>query len=99
VNRLKYPYSIYKRPRKKGKPIFYSKFRNPKTGLYEACFSTGCKRRDDAVIWCEEQLSLLQKKQTSISFKEYIDGFWLPNSAYCQEKQSLFDRLGERNRI
>ena len=88
VNRLKRPYSIYRRPAKKGRDIYYAKFRDPQTSAYSVFRSTGCRRRDDAVIWCESHLSEQRQERENISFEKYVEGFWLPSGAYAQAKIS-----------
>ena len=88
VNRPKRPYSIYRRPAKKGRGIYYAKFRDPKTSAYNVFRSTGCRRRDDAVIWCEGHLSEQRQKRENILFEKYVEGFWLPSGAYAQAKIS-----------
>ena len=88
VNRPKRPYSIYRRPAKKGRDIYYAKFRDPKTSAYNVFRSTGCRRRDDAVIWCEGHLSEQRLKRENILFEKYVEGFWLPSGAYAQAKIS-----------
>jgi integrase len=88
VNRPRRPYSIYRRPAKKGRDIYYAKFRDPATSAYSVFRSTGCRRRDDAVIWCESHLSEQRQKRENIPFAKYVEGFWLPSGAYAQAKIS-----------
>ena len=88
MNRPKHPYSIYKRPTKKGRDIYYAKFRDPSTSAYSVFLSTGCRRRDDAVIWCERHLSEQSQKRENILFEKYVEGFWHPSGAYAQTKIS-----------
>jgi len=40
------------------------------------------------VIWCEGHLSEQRLKRENMSFRKYVEGFWLPSGAYAQAKTS-----------
>ncbi len=48
-------FSLYERPRKSGKPVFYVQFKKP-DGSYTSALSTGCISRKKAEEWAEEYL-------------------------------------------
>lgn len=84
--RPKSPYALYKRPAKKNKHIYYVRFRDPVTGKYKTAISTGCTRRDKAVLWADKYLRTKTEKSKNITFSEYVKGFWNLSGAYAQGK-------------
>jgi hypothetical protein len=52
MERRKRPYSIQKRPAAHHRHIYYVKFRD-ESGAYISAVSTGCTRRDEALLWAE----------------------------------------------
>ena len=84
MERRKSPYSIHKRPTKrKNRHVYYARFRND-VGGYDNAISTGCFNRDDAVRWCEKRLVEARERKTSITVKEFAEGFWKQSGAYAE---------------
>jgi hypothetical protein len=83
VNRLKRACALYRRPTKKGRHIYYAKIRDSETSVYRSFLSTGCTRRDEAVIWCEKHLAQRGQARNTLTFSDYVKGFWLPDGAYA----------------
>jgi len=84
MERRKSPYSIHKRPTKrKNRHVYYARFRND-VGGYNNAISTGCFNRDDAVRWCEKRLVEVRERETSLTLKEFAEGFWKPSGSYAE---------------
>ena len=77
------PYSIHKRPTtRKNRHVYYARFRD-EAGHYNSAISTGRTNRDDAVRWCEQRLRDGQERKTSITLKEFAEGFWKQSGPYA----------------
>jgi len=90
MERRKRPYSLYKRSIK-NKKIFYSRFRDPVTGKYKSGISTGCTRRDDAIVWSENHLQEAQEaagEKQNITIEELAQGFWNVNGEYAEGRRA-----------
>lgn len=86
MERRKNPYSIHKRPTKrKNRHVYYARFRD-ESGIYTSAISTGCFNRDDAVRWCEKRLVARREHKTSITLKDFAEGFWKPSGSYAEAK-------------
>jgi hypothetical protein len=85
MERQKRPYSIQKRPAVKHRHIYYAKFRDA-AGNYHTAVSTGCRRIDDAVRWCEARLRKSVENTDSITLAEYAQGFWEPTAAFATDR-------------
>jgi integrase len=85
MERRKRPFSLNRRPTtKKHRFVYYCRFRDPETQAYRSAISTGCSRRDDAVLWAEAALHQVQERIDNTTFSMYGDGFWDLQGAYAQ---------------
>ena len=88
MERRKSPYSIHKRPTtRKNRHVYYARFRD-EAGQYNNAVSTGCTNRDDAVRWCELRLKKTQERKTSITLKDYAEGFWKRSGPYAEGRMA-----------
>ena len=86
MERRKNPYSIHKRPTKgKNRHVYYARFRS-ESGKYTSAISTGFFNRDDAVRWCEKRLVERGEHKTSITLKDFAEGFWKPSGSHAEAK-------------
>ncbi|MDA3947863.1 MAG: hypothetical protein PF508_01450, partial [Spirochaeta sp.] len=75
-------YSIYKRKRKKGRPLMYVKFRG-RDGSYLPGRSSGETSRSAAETWAVNELSKGEVPVTKkVRFGQYADGFYDWNGRY-----------------
>lgn len=87
-------YSIYSRPRKKNKPIFYVQFKKP-DGAYTTAKSTGQTTRRAAVEWVENYLEKHGKPLPGrdVTFAAYAENFFDWNGAWATNKRVQGERL------
>jgi hypothetical protein len=83
VNRPKRSYALYRRPTRKGRSVYYAKFRDPETLACRSFASTGCTRRVEIVLWCERHLAERRQERENPMLSVYVKSFWLP-AAYAQ---------------
>lgn len=91
-------FSLYRRSRKNGKPVYYVQFKNP-DGTYQTGKSTGCTTKRDAIKWAE---SYLAKNGTpapgrKITFKEYSRDFFAWNGPWARDKRITGRRVSEQH--
>ncbi len=88
MERPKLAYSIHsKATKKRNRRIYYALFRD-EAGMYTSAISTGCTRRDDALLWAEHHLELREARRDSMTFAQYAEGFWKLEGSYAQRKLS-----------
>jgi hypothetical protein len=80
MERPKSLYSIHPRPTtKKNRWVYYAQFRD-EGGGYSTVVSTGYKRRDDAVRWCEVHI---QKSRESQEKRTELISIFPPSLRLC----------------
>lgn len=84
------PYSITKR---KESGRYYARFRLP-DGSWTNMRSTGCKKKGEAVAWCEEYLLKVGRPTSNrrISLQEYATGFFDPGGRYETRYNEIHER-------
>lgn len=84
----KEPYTIFKRPTKNGKNIYYYQFRK-EDGTRSSAKSTGCTTLASARIFCNKLYNSGEfKKDSSLKFSVYVKNFFSENSLYYLWKVS-----------
>jgi integrase len=85
MERLKRPYSLQKRPAAKNRYIYYVKFRDA-SGAYGTAISSGCTRRDEALLWAEGRQTGERERRQNITLAAYVLGFWEPDAPFASDR-------------
>jgi integrase len=83
-------FSLYKRPRKNKKPVFYARFRKP-DGTWSSGRSTGQTSEGAAQNWALQQLENGKAKAFTSgcpTLKQWTNGFWGAGGQYHREREA-----------
>ncbi len=95
----KAPYYIFKRKLKSGKSVFYW-YRYDRYGKRTVPESTGCTRKNEAILFCNKRMLQGGRVGTAVSFENFSDGwftdshFWViqKRQTHCIKKSTLYIR-------
>lgn len=88
-------FSLYKRSRKSGKPVYYAKIFDPKLVESEVRISTGQTSKTAAALWTQAYMEDLaneeQRKRDerlNITMKKFAEGFWDHDGEYANSRRA-----------
>lgn len=82
----KAPYYIFKRKLKSGKSVYYW-YRYDKYGKRTVPESTGCTRRNEAILFCNKRMLQGGRIGTAVTFKDFSEGWFTDSHFWLIQKR------------